>query len=155
MRLSGGDGSEFELRVVAYRFPSEQVDPWDSNWLLVAVRIVSGEGTWEVVDPCLTTWEAARLVDWLAAVGGQEGLVVVSRFVEPNIEFTCRSAADGLIRLSAGVELESRPPWSHAVLGPGRLSVEMDVTPEAMVLAGRALAAELADFPPRGDDPTI
>jgi len=155
MRLCGGEGSEFELRVVGYRFPAEQVDPWDSNWLLVAVRVVSGEGTWEVVDPCLTTWEAARLAEWLDAVGRQEGVVVVSRFVEPNLEFTCRSTPGGLIRLSAGVELETRPPWSHEVLGPGRLGVEMDVTPEEMVSAARTLAAELVEFPLRGDDPTI
>src|SRR5712692_7609979 len=76
MLLRGRDGSELELDVLGYQFPHVEADPWDSNSLLVALRVVSAQGTWEAVDPCLTTWEAARLCRWLALrAGGEAGAV--------------------------------------------------------------------------------
>ena len=36
MLLRGQEGNELELRVVGYRFPAEERDPWDSNELLVS-----------------------------------------------------------------------------------------------------------------------
>ena len=68
MLMRGRDGSELRLDVVGYQFPHIEADPWESNSLLMAVRVVSSHGTWEVVDPCLTTWEATHLVRWLAAL---------------------------------------------------------------------------------------
>src|SRR5438270_404583 len=66
--LKGRQGTELELRIAGYQFPHEQFDPWDSNWLLVSIRVVAPQGTWEVVDPSLTTWEAHQVVHWLAAL---------------------------------------------------------------------------------------
>ena len=70
--LAGLEGNELELRVVGYQFPDDDTDPWDSNWLLVSVRVVSPAGTWEVVDPCLTTWEAKHLVRWLVNAAARD-----------------------------------------------------------------------------------
>ena len=39
MLLAGREGNELELAIVGYQFPEEEHDPWDSNWLLVALRV--------------------------------------------------------------------------------------------------------------------
>ena len=76
MLLAGAGGNELELAIVGYQFPEVRTDPWDSNWLLVSVRVVTAEGSWDVVDPCLTTWEAKHLVRWLVNAAARDPAAV-------------------------------------------------------------------------------
>ena len=46
--LRGSEGNELELTIAGYQFPDEERDPWDSNWLLVSVRVLAPEGSWAV-----------------------------------------------------------------------------------------------------------
>ncbi len=153
MELRGREGNQLALSVVGYQFPDETVDPWESNALLVSVRVVSPQGTWEVVDPCLTTWEAAHLASWLTAfvVTGDRRPTSVSA---PNVTVSARSATGSTIALVACFELEQRPPWLVSVGGDGELCVELEVSTGDVVVAAAALRADLARFPQRGDDPT-
>jgi hypothetical protein len=153
VRLSGREGNELELSVVGYHSPAEAVDPWESNSLLVALRVVSPRGTWEVVDPCLTTWEAARLASWLAAMAaGPEG--GTRSLAEPNLSVTV-TPLDGRLAVRMCFELERRPPWAPTVRGGSDLCVDLDVTRADLVTAAVSLRDDVRRFPRRGDDPTL
>ncbi len=154
MELHGHDGKELALSIVGYQFPDQAVDPWESNQLLMALRIVSPRGTWEIVDPCLTTWEASRLASWLTAfvVAGDRTPATVSA---PNVTVSARPVTGSTVALVACFELEQRPPWAASVGGDGVLCVELEVSTADVVVAAAALRADLARFPQRGDDPTV
>jgi hypothetical protein len=158
--LAGLEGNELELHVVGYQFPADFTDPWDSNWLLVSVRVVSPAGVWEVVDPCLTTWEVRHLVRWLVAVardagsGRDPGAPV--NFSEPNLTVLAQAKPSdpNRVLVRACFQLELRPPWARAA-GGSELCVDLDVGRAALARAAASLVAELVRFPQRGDDPTL
>ncbi|HWC09593.1 MAG TPA: hypothetical protein VG455_00070 [Acidimicrobiales bacterium] len=153
MRLRGREGNELELSVVGYQVPDETVDPWESNSLLVALRVVSPKGRWEVVDPCLTTWETARLGAWLAAVAAAP-TVGTRSLAEPNLSVAV-SPAGGRLSLRICFELENRPPWAPTVSGGRDLCVDLDVSRADLLAAAASLRADARRFPRRGDDPTL
>ena len=158
MLLRGRDGSELELDVVGYQFPDVEADPWDSNSLLVAVRVVSAQGTWEAVDPCLTTWEAVRLCRWLPLLAACDASVVRQPFNEPNVRVSVNGLAPDFsrARVHACFELETRPPWLPGpAAGRDTLCVELDLPRAALREAAVDLARQLRRFPLRGDDPTL
>jgi hypothetical protein len=153
MFLRGREGNELELAVVGYQFPAEDRDPWDSNALLVSVRVLAPEGSWDVVDPCLTTWEAKGLVAWLVSVAAGASFT----FSEPNVTLTARAAAGAPQRavVRACFALELRPPWAHTVAGSDNLCVDLDVDRTDLARAAASLLADLVEYPQRGDDPTL
>jgi hypothetical protein len=151
MLLRGRHGTELELHVVGYEHPSEQVDPWDSNSLLVDVRLRTPSGSWHVVDPCLTTWEAQHMVRWLLTLAARPD-ILGGRLNEPNLTLSAEpSGEDDLMRLRACFALERRPPW----LGAGDLCVDLDVDRAQLARAAADLHEDAARFPQRGDDPTL
>ncbi len=153
MFLRGQEGNELELAVVGYQFPDDERDPWDSNSLLVSVRVLAPEGSWEVVDPCLTTWEAQRMVSWLAHTAHAPGGVL--RFAEPNLTLTAHAAGLARVDVRACFALERRPPWARMAAGSDNLCVHLDVDRNDLVRAAASLLADLAAFPQRGADPTL
>jgi hypothetical protein len=157
--LRGRQGTELELGIVGYEYPDERFDPWDSNALLVLVRVLAPEGSWEVIDPCLTTWEADRLVQLLAALGNRADLLAGRPLVlaEPNLTLTGRSVPGepGLVAVRVCFALELRPPWVKSVAGTANLCVDLDVGRGELSEAARQLRSELGKFPQRGDDPTL
>ena len=157
MLLRGREGNELELGLVGYQFPDEERDPWDSNWLLVSVRVLAPEGSWEVVDPCLTTWEAKRLVSYLIHAAAQDPAAVPMAFTEPNLTVTARSrtSAPTRVHLRACFALELRPPWARMAAGSNNLCIDLDVERGDLVRAAASLLSDLVAYPQRGDDPTI
>jgi hypothetical protein len=157
MLLRGSEGNELELALVGYQFPDEERDPWDSNWLLVSVRVLATQGSWEVVDPCLTTWEAKHLVSWLVHAAAREPSEVPMTFTEPNLTVTARSrtGAPLRVRVRACFALELRPPWSRTASGSGDLCVDLDGDRGDLARAAASLLADVVRFPQRGDDPTL
>lgn len=159
MLLRGRYGSELELRIVGYQFPDERFDPWDSNWLLVSIRVVSPQGTWEVVDPSLTTWEAQQVARWLDALSRRADLLAgrALGLTEPNLTLWARPlpAEPDRVLVQACFALELRPPWLKAVAGTANLCVDLDVTRPELAAAASSLREDLARFPQRGDDPTL
>jgi hypothetical protein len=156
VQLEGNNGATLGLRPLRYCEPDERDDPWGANALVVDVRIVSDRGSWHVEDPCLTTFEAARLARWLAAVALGEPRATAAGLTEPNLELRVTDTGSGGLRLRATVELESRPPWlPSSGLGADDLSVELDVDRRALFDAAHDLADELIAFPLRAADPTL
>ena len=157
MLLRGREGNELELGIVGYQFPDEHRDPWDSNWLLVSVRALAPKGSWDVVDPCLTTWEAKRLVSWLVHAATRDPTAAPMTFTEPNLTVTARSRSSAPLRVHvrACFALELRPPWAGTASGSNDLCVDLDVERDDLARAAASLLADLVAFPPRGDDPTL
>lgn len=157
MLLRGAEGNELELSIAGYQFPAEERDPWDSNGLLVSVRVLSPEGSWSVVDPCLTTWEAKRLVSWLVHAATREPAAPPMTFSEPNLTVIAGPVAGdpNAVHVRASFALELRPPWAHTVAGSDNLAVDLDVRRGDLARAAASLLSDLAEFPQRGDDPTL
>ena len=159
MLLRGREGTELELGIAGYQFPEERFDPWDSNWLLVAVRVRAAEGSWEVVDPCLTTWEGAELARWLGAIARRPDLLAARplTLTEPNLTVTAaaRRGEPERVAVRACFALELRPPWLKSAAGSANLCVDLDVDRTQLARAATDLRADLARFPQRGDDPTL
>jgi len=156
--LSSQDGNELELSIVGYQFPEVEADPWDSNWLLVALRVVSPKGTWEVVDPCLTTWETKHLMAWMVNVAARDPAAPPIAFTEPNLTFTARPKprSPKRVLLGASFQLELRPPWlGKGGSGSGDLCVDLDVARSDVARAAASLLTDLIRFPQRGSDPTL
>ena len=160
MLLRGRQGTELGLTIDGYQFPGELVDPWESNALLVEVRIVAPEGSWDVVDPCLTTWEAAKVFAWLNALARGADLVAARPLAvhAPNVTLhgQARPGDPDRVDIRACFALERRPPWLASGGGrTGSLCVDLDADRAQLAHAARAFAADLARFPQRGDDPTL
>lgn len=132
MRLSSTDGASVELRAVGYEFPDaipSGPDDWDANWLVVRGEVRTGTGeAWAFKDPCLATWEAQDLADWLeaAAAGRFPATVAPSEysdgmltFLEPNVAFSiARLDEDVVLRVHLDAEAvagragaERTKPW--------------------------------------------
>jgi len=154
--LAGLEGNELGLTVVGYQFPDDDTDPWDSNWLIVAVRVVSRAGTWEVADPCLTTWEARHLVRWLVNAAARDPGAAPVTFSEPNLVVSARPKPGdpNRVLLRACFQLELRPPWARGSGGTD-LCVDLDVGRSALARAAASLVVDLLRFPQRGEDPTL
>ncbi|MGY1858272.1 WapI family immunity protein [Modestobacter sp. SYSU DS0290] len=119
MQLTSSDGASVELRPTRYQFsapPSEPGD-WDANWLEVhgRVRTATGE-SWRFDDPCLTTWEARQLGDWLrAAADGRvpeldaptEDSEELLTFTEPNLGFSVGARQGDFLVVRVHLSLES------------------------------------------------
>jgi hypothetical protein len=158
VRLRGREGNELALSLVGYQFPDQAVDPWESNGLLVSVRVVSPQGTWEVLDPCLTTWETSHLVAWLTAIAQGRMLGRTAALSEPNLSVRASVESptpDARVNLRVCFELETRPPWAPTVAGSRNLCVDLDVGRPEVGAAAADLRRDLARFPQRGDDPTL
>lgn len=157
MLLRGQEGNELELGVVGYQFPDEERDPWDSNWLLVSVRVLAPQGSWEVVDPCLTTWEAKRLVAWLVQAAARDPAKAPLTFTEPNLTVVARSRATAPLRayVRACFALELRPPWAPGGVSGDDLCVDLDVERGDLARAAASLLSDLIVYPQRGADPTL
>lgn len=104
-----GEESSLRLRVVGYQFPDITDDEWDSNWLVVDGVVVLEGRQWRFQDPCLTTFEAIRLADWLDACANGSAKDSYCDFTEPNLQFELIDPET----LRVSFALESAPPWSE------------------------------------------
>lgn len=86
MRLKARDAA-FHMTILGYQHPDAAGEPYDANWLSIHVEAAAPGQAWTGTDPCLLTYEAARLADWLEQVGaGKEAPRAIS-FLEPVLLF--------------------------------------------------------------------
>src|SRR5215475_14419190 len=132
MQLKSSDGASVELRIAGYEFPDYPAPAlgspvpgagdWDANWLQVAGNVTLADGrTWAFEDPCLTTWEARGLGEWLREVSAgterpfrgirePQGWLV---FTEPNLSLTLQERTVGRVRMRIEFTGETKPPLTH------------------------------------------
>jgi len=139
-------GDSLRLRLLGYQFPNDENDEWDSNWLIVEGRAALDGKSWEFRDPCLLTWEAANLADWLELVARRAEAVGPLSFIEPNLEFELASDVQVRVLLNN----ECRPPWaSHDVFEYGEFFIEFFCSTGLLMKAAADLRAQLVRFPQR------
>ncbi|MCU1614278.1 MAG: hypothetical protein JWO98_1818 [Frankiales bacterium] len=163
--LTSSDGAGVELRPTRYQFaaaPSEP-DDGDANWLEIygRVRTVAGE-SWKFDDPCLTTWEAQEIGDWLrAAAGGRvpvietptEASEELLAFTEPNLGFSLGARDGDSLVVPVHLSLESvadRPgAGEEAPYDFYGYSVPLQVGRELLLAAAQACKEDDEPFPER------
>jgi hypothetical protein len=149
MQLVGSDGS-VELTLVGYQFPHLATAPWDSNWLIVRVRVQHPRGNWSAQDPCLLTYDVAGLADWLEAVAvGREDDAELG-FMEPNLLFRTGTDSHGSRFVRVCFDLELRPDWARSDEAETEdLFLDFPADPTQLTAAARSLREQLARYPQR------
>jgi hypothetical protein len=180
MQLNSADGASVELRIAGYWYqghcqapPLEAVQrlmggadipvvagDWDVNWLQVRGNITPADGAaWAFEDPCLTTWEARELGDWLRAVAA--GTVPPSPrgsdpgggigFTEPNLSFDLADRTADRVRIRTYFTAEAKPPWFQRgqECYPNSCLVVVDVSADEVAQAAESWMRDLAEFPVR------
>ena len=154
-----------DLAVLGYQFPEMTDVPWDSDWLLLRLRLQWGEHHWEHVDPALTTFELERLALWLLEVAQhanvfacwtQERLSTLCTFTEPNLAFEAYSGhpTGHPVTLRIYLTAELLPPF-RTLLPTGPLSdgsevwVEFGVDAARLRTLAQQLQRDLERFPVR------
>ena len=149
MRLETEDGQSLELRILGYQYPDLETEEYDSNWLNVEGKVAHPRGNWKFRDPCLLTYEASRLADWLDSLArGTLSSEEVS-FIEPNISFrSVESPEGGSLRVY--FELEARPPWAPSdVVEDEQCSIDFRLSEFELRRAAASLRDQLTNYPQR------
>jgi hypothetical protein len=91
LRLSGEDGSFFEMDIAGYQYPADVCSPlpeYDLNWLQVHIHARDADDhEWEATDPCLLTWELVELARWLESYPKDSTTPSTMQFTEPCLSF--------------------------------------------------------------------
>ena len=137
--------SSLRLRIADYQFPDIDDDEGDANWLLIeGVVDLAGRG-WRCRDPCLTTFEANRLADWLDACANGTPKDPYCDVIEPNLQFELIDPKT----LRIAFALEVAPPWSERGDDWTMHGFELRVGP-LLTQAATELRNQLRQFPVRG-----
>ncbi len=86
MLLRGTKNKSFELDIVDYQFPKIKED-YDSNWLMISIKVKGLGESWKVTDPMLLTFEVAELSQWLEDLIDNKNSSKALDFMEPNLRF--------------------------------------------------------------------
>ncbi len=163
MRI-GTQGATVSLLPVGYQYPALAArgeHDWDANWLVIGGEVRSDGGhTWSFTEPCMTTWEAARLGDWLREVasGGVEPALVdgpaddrVLAFTEPTLAFglVSRRGQDVVLRFHLSLDAQAPAADDHNPTGLTEYVVPIAVSLADLTAAARSWFDELASFPAR------
>jgi len=180
MQLNSADGASVNLRIAGYEYNPHCQAPtleavqrltggadipvmasdWDVNWLRVRGNITPAEGAaWAFEDPCLTTWEARELGDWLRAVAARTvptsphgfGLEGGMGFTEPTLSFDLADRIEDRVRIRAYFTAEAKPPWFQRGQEwyPNSYLVLVDVSVDDVARAAESWLRDLAAFPVR------
>jgi len=110
MIFYGIDNQIVDFRITNYQFPKTIDDEYDSNWLLIYLKVESKVGNWQTIDPSLLTREVEELIDWFnVLLYNKEPKDVILNFIEPNLSFELLENANELTKFRIKFDLESRP----------------------------------------------
>jgi hypothetical protein len=138
------------LSLAGYQFPDLASADYDSNWLRVTVEVAHPRGKWRASEPCLLTYEAARLATWLEAITPESPVGSEESFIEPCLAFSIVDVNGGGRALRVYFELECRPPWaSSRAAGEQDLWVQFPLSELDPKAAARELREQLTRYPQR------
>ncbi|MEP5830428.1 MAG: hypothetical protein ABJ300_09165, partial [Maribacter dokdonensis] len=64
MIFKGINDQTVEFSITNYQFPEISDCEYDSNWLLVYLKVKSDCGNWETIDPSLLTRDLKEIIEW-------------------------------------------------------------------------------------------
>jgi len=112
MIFRGIDNQIVEVKILSYQYPDVTTPgDYDSNWLRIYLKVQSKLGSWQTVDPALTTAEIKELITWFRDLSeGREVQYPELIFTEPCIAFLLKSNAptEKLIRIDFGAEMKPK-----------------------------------------------
>lgn len=147
MIFTSADDTSFELRVIGYEFPAEQIAEYDSNWLNIRIDVAHPLGHWSRTGPALLTYEVQRLAEWFMALANGDRTQTERSFLEPNLSF--ETVNDDTEKLRISFRLEFSPPWTERWPGEERPYVEFPLSGINLKAAAVSLLQELSRFPHR------
>ena len=147
MIFTSSEDMSFELRVIGYQFPAEQIADYDSNWLNIRIDVRHSLGHWSRTDPALLTYEVQRLAEWFIALAAGDRAQTQRSFLEPNLSFEL--VGDDTEKLRISFRLEFSPPWTQGGHGEERPYVEFPLGGINLEAAAASLLEELSRFPQR------
>jgi len=107
MIFKGINNQTVEFRIKNYQFPEISDCEYDSNWLLVYLKVKSDCGNWETVDPSLLARDLKDIIEWFEQLSNDiETNSDILTFMEPNLEFrlTKKNADKKQIRITFDLE---------------------------------------------------
>ncbi len=170
VELPSRDGGSLRLRPLGYEFPCAashiDSDDWDANWLIIHGYVATADGaTWSFEQPCLTTWEAAGLTEWLQRVANRAVMPYLveasafmsdgndasaATFTEPNLAFSVANYKANSAVIRSHLSLESLPPWIESdTVDNYEYSIVLDVLLADVAQAADDWHREIAVYPPR------
>ncbi len=154
MKLTSPDAS-FYLGILGYQYPDAAGEPYDANWLSIHVEASGPQGAWTGTDPCLLTYEAARLADWLEAVANGEEISPAISFLEPVLLFRLIDGDQGkILRIHFGNLIN--PSWRQLNKKPEPganpdLSLDFPLSETNLTTAASELHQQVKRFPNRAE----
>ena len=146
MLLIAPDGSQVEAHIIGYEFP-----PYDKNWLLVAIRVSTPQGSGTSVDPCWQVEEVQRMVVWFTAMA--DGVPVKTwgaGCLEHNLEFQLTAASGNTVTIRAYFSLEHgiwHPADGNPDIPQYRDYVDLELPRSELRRVAQELADELKRYP--------
>jgi len=150
MKIFGIDGQSFELKILRYEFPEEEIADYDSNWLIIEINVNHPKGAWVSSHPSLLTYEVSSLADWLENIDKGEIVDPEECFIEHNLRFQLTNTNPKDKKLRIYFELESRPKWASVDDDRwGEIWVEFQIAEIQLNKAVNELRKQLKTFPQR------
>lgn len=142
MLLRTEDGSELELKVVGYQFPTASNE--QDDWLLIHVRMKVSSDSWEAEDPALVWSEARDLAKWMDGIASDDDRAGWSiGFLEPVLLFEAVRRTQDSILLRAYCQKFPKPaPHEH-------FSKMFWFSRQQLTKGAAELRSELEQFPSR------
>jgi hypothetical protein len=151
MLKSEGGQATVELRVLRYQFPEVANNEWDSNWLVLGFDAQTPTASWSRTDPCLLTWEAHWLLNWLDDLVSGTGSDWEMSFLEPNLSFTCESRHEGSFDLLVVTRCELLPPQAVSA-DVEEFQIRLTVSASTMRECISSFSTEVRRFPIRAGE---
>lgn len=148
MIFEGVDSQTVELRITNYQFPNTNDRDWDGNWLNIYLKVKSGVGQWQTVDPSLTTFEVQHLITWFDTLSkGFRPEYTDMIFTEPNLSFELLNDYNAEVKVfRIKFELESQP---QSATDDKEYFVDVAADNNKLRMISADLKSELAKYPER------
>lgn len=110
MVFHGINNQTVELRIANYQFPEITNCEYDSNWLLIYLKIKSDCGNWQTIDPSLLVGDVKEIIEWFEKISQNETLKYKCLdFMEPNLAFELIKTRMDFKTVRIKFDLDSRP----------------------------------------------
>ncbi len=147
MIFKGINNQTVEFKITNYQFPEITDCEYDSNWLLVYLKVKSDYGNWETIDPSLLVRDLKDIIEWFEQLSNDietdsDSLV----FMEPNLEFELIKNQSDLKTVRIIFDLESRPQNAN---DDKEYYVDCEMDNAELKKVAKELKKELESFPER------
>lgn len=150
MLFKGINNQSIEFKITNYQFPEITDCGYDSNWLMVFVKVKSNFGDWEATDPSLLVSDLKEIIEWFEKLSNNNQIDSDSLwFMEPNLEFQLIKNQSDLktVRITFDMELRPKNPDNSK-----KYFVDCEMDNEELKRVVKELTKQLESFPERATE---